>query len=89
MAIRLRDIYIGNTNGDDEANHSNFKELFYKDNEKYYEILTDNLKFIVSGQKGSGKTILGRYIQAEINSRDNSICNIINKNLFKKRGKQK
>ena len=82
MVIRLKDIYIGNTNGDDEANHSNFKELFYKDNEKYYEILNDNLKFIVSGQKGSGKTILGRYIQAEINSQENSICNIINKNLF-------
>lgn len=81
MNIRLKDIYIGNTNGDDEANHSNFKELFYKDNEKYDELLNDSLKFIVSGQKGSGKTILGRYIQAEVNSQDNSVCTIINKNV--------
>ena len=82
MNITLKDIYIGNTNGDDEANHSNFKELFYKDNEKYDELLNDSLKFIVSGQKGSGKTILGRYIQSEANSQENSICIIINKSIL-------
>lgn len=79
MIIKLKDIFIGNTNGDDEATKKQFIDLFYNGNNKYDDIMTNNLKFIISGQKGTGKTILGRYIEAK-NDTGNTTCKIINKN---------
>ena len=81
MAVILNDIYIGNTNGDTEADKVDFIDLFYKDNNKFEEIMNNQSRFIISGQKGTGKTILGRYIE-KIASTKNISCKIINKNVI-------
>lgn len=61
--VKLNDLFIGCADGETEAQESLFKDMFYKDNQKYDEITNEWSKFIISGPKGSGKTILGRYIK--------------------------
>ena len=57
--IKLKDIFIGYADGETEANSQehNFLDLFYTGNSKYEEICKIN-SFIISGRKGTGKTIL-------------------------------
>lgn len=61
--IKLSDIYIGCSDGELEANENNFLNLFYNGNHKYKTIISNKSKFIISGRKGSGKTILSKYIE--------------------------
>lgn len=76
---KLKDIYFGDANGDTESKDPMFKNLFYKGNNKLELLLSDQNKFIVSGQKGTGKTILGRYIELVTKEEGNS-CKILRKN---------
>lgn len=77
--VQLRNLYFGSANGDTESNNPMFENLFYKGNNKYKLIRYDKNKFIVSGQKGTGKTIMGRYIdRACKNEKIN--CKILRKN---------
>lgn len=78
MAVYLKDLYFGCADGDTEANEKDFLDLFYKGNNKYDEIVNNPLKFIIYGQKGTGKTILGRYIEKTSKSKD-TYCKIFNK----------
>lgn len=57
--VKLKDLFIGCADGETESQESLFKDMFYKDNQKYDEITNNWAKFIISGPKGSGKTILG------------------------------
>lgn len=61
--IKLKDIFIGYADGETEANSQehNFLDLFYTGNSKYEEICKIN-SFIISGRKGTGKTILAQYV---------------------------
>jgi hypothetical protein len=60
--IKLKDIFIGYANGESESTEKNFLDLFYV-NSNYDEIISNKNKFIISGRKGTGKTILAKYIE--------------------------
>ena len=60
--FKLSDITIGYADGEKEASKANFENLFYTKNKKYEQIMKKD-KFIISGRKGTGKTILTKYIQ--------------------------
>ncbi|NFO48669.1 hypothetical protein FDB40_17615 [Clostridium botulinum] len=78
MTVSLKELYFGCADGDTESNKKDFLDLFYTGNNKYDEIANDPMKFIVYGQKGTGKTIMGRYIEKNYNK--NKInCKIFNK----------
>ena len=79
MAVYLKDIYFGYADGDTESSRDNFKDLFYTGNNKYNDITNNDMKFIISGQKGTGKTILGRYIEETYKEKCIE-CKIFNKN---------
>lgn len=76
---RIDDLYFGNANGDMESKRPEFENLFYKGNNKYRTIMFDKTKFIVSGQKGTGKTIMGKYIDYTC-KKENRSCKILNRN---------
>lgn len=79
MTVYLKDLYLGYADGDTEANEGNFKDLFYTGNNKYDDITNNNMKFIIAGQKGTGKTILGRFIEEKYKEKGIE-CRIFNKN---------
>ncbi|WP_315111003.1 P-loop ATPase, Sll1717 family [Clostridium intestinale] len=73
--ITLNDMFIGYSDGELEANDDKFLELFYVENNKYKQIMSSSSKFIISGRKGTGKTILAKYIEKkELES--NKLCKI-------------
>lgn len=89
--ITLKDIYFGRADGSQEAEDENFETLFYKGNKKY-DLLNENIdKFIISGRKGTGKTILAKYFEKEKN-REGIPTKILNKrevvlNIYLEKGK--
>lgn len=60
--FKLDQIKIGFADGEREANNLDFENLFYTGNKKYEQIMQRH-KFIISGRKGTGKTILTKYFQ--------------------------
>lgn len=67
MAVQLKDIYFGRADGLQESEDEGFESLFYKGNQKYDLLCMDRNKFIISGRKGTGKTILAKYFECEMN----------------------
>lgn len=63
--ITLKDIYLGRADGSQEAEEYNFENFFYRGNNKYDLLNDDSSKFIISGRKGTGKTILAKYFEKE------------------------
>ena len=61
-SIKLKDLYIGLTDGASEAQNEKFEELFYDPNNKYDELMNNSDKFLVLGSKGAGKTYLANYV---------------------------
>lgn len=78
----LKDLFIGNIDGETEAARNDFEQLFYTKNSKFDEIMLPG-KFIISGRKGTGKTILAQYIYKKINERKKNYCKISTKNEFR------
>lgn len=79
--ITLKDIYFGRSDGSQEAEDKNFETLFYNGNKKY-DLLNENSdKFIISGRKGTGKTILAKYFEKEKN-KEGIPTKILNKREF-------
>lgn len=76
--IILKNIYFGKADGSKEAEEENFENLFYKGNKKYDLLNEDINKFIISGRKGTGKTILAKYFEKEKN-KENIPTKILNK----------
>lgn len=64
--FKLSDINLGSVDGEKEALKENFLDLFYTGNNKYEHIMQKE-KFIISGRKGTGKTILSKYIEHKNN----------------------
>lgn len=60
MDVKLKSIDFGETDGKSEAEKENFLSLFYTGN-NHYDRLNDENCFIISGYKGTGKTILANY----------------------------
>lgn len=63
--LKLKEIFVGKADGLVEAKEKNFENYFYKGNNKYKELTEDRSKFIISGKKGTGKTILAKYYEVE------------------------
>lgn len=82
--VKLKDIFIGCSDGESESKKSIFVDLFYKNN-KYDETINNPMRFIISGQKGTGKTILAKYIEKTCTSSKSSakIVNMSDINLQK------
>lgn len=78
MTSTLNQLNLGCADGDSESSKKNFLDLFYTGNNKYDEIISDPMKYIISGKKGTGKTVLGRYIEKKYNQSDIE-CKIFNK----------
>lgn len=76
MSVKLNDLFVGNADGDIESKKELFRDMFYKENKKYDEINNNWYKFIISGPKGSGKTILGQYIK-KVYEDDGIQCKIL------------
>ncbi|MDO4301521.1 MAG: hypothetical protein Q4D26_09060 [Clostridia bacterium] len=72
--LMLKDIYIGYVDGQKEASSQehNFADLFYTKNSKYEQIIKEH-NFIISGRKGTGKTILAKYMENEKEKEDELI----------------
>lgn len=64
--ITLNDIFIGKADGLAEAKRSDFTTIFYNGNKNYNLLKDDKSKFIISGRKGTGKTILAKYYEKEM-----------------------
>lgn len=69
--IKLKDLYFGIADGLEESKCKNFESIFYKGNNKFKELEENNYKFIISGKKGTGKTILAKYFEIQQNSKKN------------------
>ncbi len=57
---KLSDIYIGQADGETESNNDKFIDMFYTGNNKCEELNQDS-KYIITGRKGTGKTVLAKY----------------------------
>ncbi|MDR2993176.1 MAG: FunZ, partial [Bacillus cereus] len=79
--VPLKQLFIGYIDGEYEAARDDFEQLFYTKNSKFDEIMRPE-KFIITGRKGTGKTILAKYIYKKINENPNGYCVISNKNDF-------
>lgn len=79
--VPLKDLFIGYIDGEFEAARDDFEQLFYKKNSKFDEIMRPE-KFIITGRKGTGKTILAKYIHKKINENPKSYCEISTKSDF-------
>ena len=79
--FKLSDINLGSIDGEEESSFRNFDRLFYTKNSKYTDIMSRS-KFIISGRKGTGKTILANYIVKQLNTNKNTICKVFNKQDF-------
>lgn len=78
-SIALDDIFIGKADGLTEAKRSDFVTLFYNGNKNYNLLKEDKSKFIISGRKGTGKTILAKYYEKEM-LKDGGFVKFVNGN---------
>lgn len=74
--VKLNRIFIGYADGELEAERIDFENIFYKDEAKYNELVNNPNKFILSGKKGTGKTILSKYIE-KVEGQKGALCKII------------
>lgn len=62
----LRELFVGDPDGLSEARQDKFTEYFYNKNKKFEELKENKNKFIVTGRKGTGKTLLAKYYERQI-----------------------
>lgn len=62
MTVFLKDMFLGQTDGERESENDKFLDMFYTGNNKYQELMENKYKYIITGSKGSGKTILSKYV---------------------------
>lgn len=64
--FHLKDIInVGYATGEKEAAEENFADLFYQGNGKVKELSVNRFKFIISGRKGTGKTLLAKFMESQ------------------------
>ncbi|RJW84390.1 hypothetical protein DWZ86_14775 [Clostridiales bacterium AF36-10] len=74
----LKDIFVGEPDGLSEARQDKFIDYFYNRSKKYEELRDNKNKFIVTGRKGTGKTLLAKYYEYQEKGR-NHISEYIDK----------
>ena len=79
-SVKLKDLFLGISDGAVEAKQDNFQELFFDPNNKYDELMSSNEKFIILGSKGTGKTYLANYILSKAKPQQH--INLIDANDF-------
>ncbi|MEZ2279699.1 MAG: P-loop ATPase, Sll1717 family [Microcoleus sp.] len=68
----LRDIFLGEADGQDEAlSRPDFVNFFY-DYDNISEKVNQPLKYLILGKKGTGKTLLGEYINETNRNKQNT-----------------
>lgn len=75
----IRELYVGDVDGENEAASEDFDKLFYRENNNCNRIINGD-KFIIQGKKGTGKTILAEYIKYMAKSNGDMICEICKMN---------
>lgn len=78
---KFKNIFIGEIDGESEANRSDFQELFVNKDDEYKKLLTGD-KFIIKGRKGTGKTYLSQYVAIKASNEKNSFCRICDSSKF-------
>ena len=63
--MKLKDIFVGEPDGLSEARQEKFTDYFYNKNKKFEELRDNKNKFIVTGRKGTGKTLLAKYYECQ------------------------
>ncbi len=58
----LGSLYIGDTDGEYEAERRNMENLYFDANNIYHDFMDNTLKFLIIGGKGAGKTYFAHYI---------------------------
>ncbi|EAD1191420.1 hypothetical protein AABU47_001048 [Listeria monocytogenes] len=81
MQPYLKEIFLGEPSGEKEANEKNFMEFFYDDNGNVKKILTGD-EFIILGLKGTGKTILSKYVESNLKNNRNYHTKVIYTDTF-------
>jgi Cdc6-like AAA superfamily ATPase len=79
--VDIHNINFGYTDGKNEAQESNFEELFYEEGHFYSDLKNKN-NFIISGRKGSGKTTLAFYFIKQKESEKNEQAKMLFANDF-------
>ena len=83
IKYKIGDIFLGEADGEDEAlTQSNFHEFYY-DYDGIIRKVMQPLKYLILGKKGTGKTLLGEYINLKLNEENKSISKIIPFNDFR------
>lgn len=60
-SLKLKDIYLGIPDGETEARKENILELFFDSNGLYNSLNDNQDKFMIIGNKGSGKSYFAHY----------------------------
>lgn len=79
--ITLSEIFVGKADGLMESEYANFHTMFYKGNNKYEKLVNNDEKFIISGRKGTGKTILAKYFEMQQNDQGIVTKTITNRDI--------
>ncbi|KGL44142.1 P-loop ATPase, Sll1717 family [Listeria newyorkensis] len=77
IELKLKDLFFGETAAEDELQREHFETIFF-DDESRFEKLQEPKNFIVIGEKGTGKTMLGSFYSKKMNQIKNQHCEIIN-----------
>ncbi len=70
MTVFLKDMFLGQADGERESENDKFLDMFYTGNNKYQELMENQYKYIITGSKGSGKTILSKYVEKRCQSQE-------------------
>lgn len=80
---KIADLFIGYNDGKKEAERRSDFEQYYFNYNGLYEKILQNDKFLLLGKKGTGKSILGEYINKQATLQSNWFCKIASYKEFR------
>ena len=82
LNVPIRKMNFGSTDGKNEAKDPRFQDYFYNGGGYYDQLVSNPVKYLVIGRKGTGKTMLLQYFIARVNEKRESFAKIIPVNQF-------